>query len=198
MTFTKTPCVFLDRDGIINRNRPNGMCVTQWPEFEFLPGVGLAIRKLNQSGFKVIVVTNQRGIALGLYSIEELEGIHARMRKSLEADGARIDAIYYCPHDRDCRICRKPATGMFRQALADFPQLSLEHSVMIGDSVSDMQAGRAFGLRTIMVSNTHAATQGIELADTMVCTLLQAISIVTNGNSFCRLQKHQRPIPPAG
>ena len=144
--------VFLDRDGVLNRNPPNGRFVTRWEEFELLPGVEDAVARLNRSGRKVIVVTNQRGIALGLYSLEDLERIHDRLRQCLAARGARLDAIYVCPHDDGECNCRKPLTGLFEQAFLDFPAARPENSVMAGDSIRDVEAGIRMGMRTVFVT----------------------------------------------
>lgn len=143
--------VFLDRDGVINKKAPNGRYITSWQEFEFLPGVAEAIRRLNQHGFKVIVVSNQRGIARGMMSEEELLEIHRRMLAELERSAARIDAIYYCPHDQgECR-CRKPEVGLFRAAEGDFPGIAWEESFLIGDSWEDMEASRRLGCKGVLI-----------------------------------------------
>src|SRR4051794_21378359 len=105
---------FLDRDGVINRKAPEGSYITNWEQVQFLPDVAGAIAQLNQAGFKVIVISNQRCVAKGLLSDAELEYIHRRMREWLAAHGAQIDAVYYCPHEKTqprCK-CRKPAPGM--------------------------------------------------------------------------------------
>ena len=103
--------VFLDRDGVINRKLPEGRYVTRWEEFELLPGVAETIAGWNRLGRRVILVSNQRGVALGLMTETELQRIHDRLRAQLARDGARLDAIYYCPHHRDECECRKPRTG---------------------------------------------------------------------------------------
>src|SRR5208282_6021423 len=90
---------FLDRDGVINRKAPEGQYVTRWEEMEFLPGTSEAIRLLNQSGFFVVVVSNQRCVAKGLITPDELDSIHTRMSHKFAEAGATIDAVYYCPHD---------------------------------------------------------------------------------------------------
>lgn len=145
--------VFLDRDGVINKKAPNGYYITSWQEFEFLPGVAEAIRRLNQHGFKVIVVSNQRGIARGMMSEEELQEIHRRMLTALERSAARIDAIYYCPHDQgECR-CRKPEVGLFRAAERDFPGIAWEESFLIGDSWEDMEASRRLGCKGVLIQH---------------------------------------------
>lgn len=143
--------VFLDRDGVINQKQPEGKYVTAWSEFEFLPNAAEAIKALNDLGYLVIVVTNQRGVALGAMSEAALEEIHRRMIKRLAARGARIDAVYYCPHDKGECDCRKPATGLFMKARRDFPGIDFTRSYVIGDSGPDIEAGRRLGCKTILI-----------------------------------------------
>ena len=144
--------VFLDRDGVLNRKPPHGSYVTRWEEFELLPGVDEAIAKLNRSGRKVIVVTNQRGIALGRFSLKELERTHDQLRELLAQRGARLDGIYVCPHDDGECNCRKPQIGLFERAFGDFPGARPENSVMVGDSLCDIEAGVRVGMRTVFVT----------------------------------------------
>jgi len=143
--------VFLDRDGVVNRKPPGDRFVTRWEEFELLPGVEEAIAKLNRSGCKVIVVTNQRGVALGLYSLKDLEQMHDQLRKVLAQRGARLDGIYVCPHEDGQCNCRKPLTGLFEQAFEDFPEARAENSLVVGDSLRDIEAGVRMGMRTVLV-----------------------------------------------
>lgn len=147
--------VFLDRDGVINRLRSD--YVLSWETFEFLPGAIDAIRLLNAAGMRVVVVTNQRAVARGLLSADDLTLIHARMVAELAAAGATLDAIYVCPHDRGVCECRKPGVGLFRQAQREFPAIDFSRSVVIGDSLSDMQAGSALGCQLILVTETGCA-----------------------------------------
>ena len=137
---------FLDRDGTINEKAPEGEYVTFWDQFAFLPGAVDAIGLLRQRGWRVVVVTNQRGVALGRMSQADVDDIHRHMREA-----AQLDAVYVCPHERDSCDCRKPGTGMFLQAQADFPDIRFEECVVIGDAESDMEAGRRLGCRTILV-----------------------------------------------
>ncbi len=144
--------VFLDRDGVINRKAPKGDYVKRWEEFEFLPGAREALALLTLRGFRTIVVTNQRGIARGLMTEGDLTEIHRRMARELAAVGARLDAIYYCPHEHGTCACRKPAIGLFERARDAFPDIDFSSAYMIGDSSDDMEAGRRAGCRTILVS----------------------------------------------
>ena len=141
--------VFLDRDGVLNEKMPEGRYVTSWDEFHILPGVPEAIARLNQAGLRAIVVSNQRGIALGLYTAADLEAIHAAFQRILSNHGAHIDAFFICPHHADQCNCRKPLPGLFEQAAAQFPGISAATSVMVGDSLVDMEFGRCLGMATI-------------------------------------------------
>jgi D-glycero-D-manno-heptose 1,7-bisphosphate phosphatase len=140
--------VFLDRDGTINVKAPDGDYVKSWDEFSFLPGAVEAVRALRDAGRRIVIVTNQRGIALGRMTEENLSDIHERM---VERIGS-VDAIYHCPHDEGQCDCRKPQPGMLLRAADEVPGVELERSVMIGDSDSDIEAGRAVGARTIKLS----------------------------------------------
>jgi len=143
--------VFLDRDGVLNQKMPEGQYVRSWSEFLLLPGVAEAIGRLNAAGLRVIVVSNQRGIALGLYTAPEVEAIHQRLQALLQASGAHIDAFYFCPHGKGQCNCRKPLPGMYEQARRAFPDISAETSAMIGDSLSDVEFGRRLGMTAIWI-----------------------------------------------
>jgi D-glycero-D-manno-heptose 1,7-bisphosphate phosphatase len=141
---------FLDRDGTINVKAPEGDYVKSPEEVTLLPGAARAVRALNDAGVVTVVVTNQRGIALGRMSERDLDAVNERVAALLDEEaGARLDKVLHCPHDEGVCDCRKPGIGMLRRAAAEVPGLSLEHSVMIGDSESDVQAGRTAGMRTI-------------------------------------------------
>src|SRR5215813_4360022 len=94
---------FLDRDGVINRKAPGDQYITNWEEMEIFPGIPKAIARLNDAGFRVIVVTNQRCVAKGLITSAKLEAMHDKMRHYFTQTGARIDAVYYCPHEEEPR-----------------------------------------------------------------------------------------------
>lgn len=143
--------IFLDRDGVLNEKMPEGRYVTDWTEFRLLAGVPDAIARLNRAGLRVIVVSNQRGVALGLYSAADVETIQKKLQKLLNQSGAHVDAFYFCPHDRDQCDCRKPLPGMFEQARHDFPDIAAQTSLVIGDSLSDIEFGRRLGMRTVFI-----------------------------------------------
>jgi D-glycero-D-manno-heptose 1,7-bisphosphate phosphatase len=149
---TKKKAVFLDRDGVVNRQLPEGRYVASWEELEILSGVPEAIGLLNQAGYLVFIATNQRGVAKGLMSLDDLDQIHRRLTAELASRGAAIVQIYSCPHDDlpPCR-CRKPAPGMLLDAVAAH-HLDLASSWMIGDSPRDIQAGQNAGCRTIRIT----------------------------------------------
>lgn len=141
--------LLLDRDGVLNRLRKNDY-VKSWDEFEFLPGVFEALSKWAKAGKRIIVVTNQRGVGKGLMSEEDLKEIHRRMVDEIEKQGGRIDRIYYCTAVSESDRNRKPGTGMFEQALKDYPSMRKERTVMIGDSASDMAFARNCGIRGLL------------------------------------------------
>ena len=173
--------VFLDRDGVINRKLPEGQYVTSWQHFHLLPGVPQAIARLNQAGLRVIVVTNQRGIALGLYTAKDVETIHAQLNQLLALSGAHIDAFYFCPHDkRECN-CRKPLPGLFEQAQKDSPEIQPETSLIIGDSLSDIEFGRNIGMKTIFIEGNRdhrkpGGDKAREIADETYVSLPEAVN----------------------
>ena len=177
--------VFLDRDGVLNRKMPEGAYVSDWAQFQWLPGATEAVARMNRAGLTVILVSNQRGIALGLYTPEQLELIHANMQTQLARQDARLDAIYYCPHDQGECHCRKPETGLFEQAWQRFPQANAQNSLVIGDSLSDIQAGHRLGMKTIFIDGEAdrqkpGATVAAELADEIAGSLLQAVETHLN------------------
>jgi len=164
-SFANIRYVFLDRDGVINRKPPEGQYVNNWDRFQVLPGVEAAIAKLNRSGRTVIVVTNQRGIALGYYTEADVRGVHEQLQRYLAQSGGHIDAFYFCPHDKNECGCRKPKTGLFEQALLDFPEASISNSIVIGDSLSDIEAAHNFGAPSIFIEgNPEFQKPGAETA----------------------------------
>ncbi len=171
---------FLDRDGVINCKPPEGQFVARWDDFRLLPGVVSAIAKLNHSGIRAIVVSNQRGVALGRYTSDDVKTIHAKLQEHLAALGTHIDAFYFCPHDRGVCHCRKPGTGMFEQAFLDFPEATKANSVLIGDSISDIEAARNFGIPSIFILGDAAtrkagADKAASLANAVSNSLSEAI-----------------------
>jgi D-glycero-D-manno-heptose 1,7-bisphosphate phosphatase len=172
--------VFLDRDGVINEKMPEGRYVSRWDEFHLLPGVVEAIAMLNGAGVRLVVVSNQRGVALGLYSPAEVVALHARLQQELAKAGAHVDGFYFCPHDKGVCACRKPLSGMFEQAVAEFPSITAATSVMIGDSKSDIEFGRRLGMKTVFIEGDAerqgpGADDARGLADWRCGSLLEAV-----------------------
>jgi D,D-heptose 1,7-bisphosphate phosphatase len=140
--------VFIDRDGTINVNFGY---IDNPDDFEMYPGVKEGIKLLKDKGFKIIVITNQSGIARGYFSEETLENIHQKMKNELSKKGASIDAIYYCPHHpKDKCNCRKPNTGLFQQAVKEL-NIDVKRSFIIGDRMLDIEAGYKIGCKTVLV-----------------------------------------------
>lgn len=172
--------IFLDRDGILNEKMPEGQYVTRWQDFHVLPGVPQAVRRLNDAGLRVIVVSNQRGIARGLYTAADVEAIHTEFQRLLNGAGARVDAFFICPHDQGQCICRKPLPGLFEQAAAQFPGITVATSAMIGDSLSDIEFGRRLGMTTVFIEGDpqrqkSGAEDAANLADMRFASLPQAV-----------------------
>ncbi|MBU0630936.1 MAG: D-glycero-beta-D-manno-heptose 1,7-bisphosphate 7-phosphatase [Candidatus Margulisbacteria bacterium] len=147
--------VFLDRDGTIIKDVHY---LSNPKEIEFLPGAIDGIKRLNEAGFLVMVISNQSGVARGLLSEDMLQTIDKTMHKLLLAQGAHLDASYYCPHHPDHGVypyndeceCRKPSPGMLIRAAKE-NQVNLDRSFMIGDKASDIEAGQGAGTKTILV-----------------------------------------------
>jgi len=155
------PAVFLDRDGTIIVDK---MHLTDPHAVELLPGAAEGVRRLNEAGIFTVVVSNQGVVARGMASKAMVDAAMAKMQDQLEAEGAHIDAIYYCPDHPDFSIiceCRKPAPGMLLKA-AEEHDLDLERSVMVGDWWADIGAGVAAGTRTVLISGAAEGASKID------------------------------------
>ncbi len=141
--------IFLDRDGVINENRAD--YVKSWEEFRFLPGAREAIARLTRAGHRIVVCSNQAGIARGIIARETVEEIHSRMVTAIAEMGGVIEKVYYCPHAKDAGcLCRKPRPGQLLRA-RDELGIDLNDAIFIGDSMTDVRAGLAAGVHTILV-----------------------------------------------
>lgn len=149
--------VFLDRDGVINENRADH--VKNWSEFKFLPGAIEAVARFTRAGVRVFVITNQAIINRGLATTDVVDLLNRRMVQELERHGGHVHAVAYCPHrpDEDCR-CRKPQPGLLLD-LANRYDVDLGRSVLIGDALSDLEAGRVAGCRTLLVLSGRGRDQ---------------------------------------
>jgi D-glycero-D-manno-heptose 1,7-bisphosphate phosphatase len=149
--------VFLDRDGVINENRLDH--VKSWAEFRFLPGALDAMARLARADVKVFVITNQAIVNRGVVSREVVEAINRRMIDEVERGGGRIAGVAYCPHRPDERCgCRKPNPGLLIE-LAREHGLDLKRTVLIGDALTDIQAGQAAGCETVLVLTGRGQAQ---------------------------------------
>lgn len=144
---------FLDRDGVLNRRAAPDDYVKSVAEFEWLAGAREGVRRLNDEGWLVLVVTNQRGIARGLMSAADVEAIHARAQRELREVGAHVDGFYYCPHgDGDHCACRKPQPGLILRAAQDW-NVDLASSFLVGDDERDIEAARRAGVRAVKMAS---------------------------------------------
>ncbi len=147
--------LFLDRDGIINREM--GDYVTHPDQFILNPGIARAIKYANENGCLVIVITNQGGIAKGLYTEEILEQIHEKMILLLQEEGAEIDAIYYCPHHPDISgqcLCRKPGSLLIEKAIKHY-HINPTASMMFGDRDRDLEAAAVCGIKGALIEDNN-------------------------------------------
>ena len=145
-------CLFLDRDGVINAAPPTGEYIQHWEDFHLLPEAVSWIRLFKAAGFLTIVITNQRGIALGRYSDADLLALHERMRAELAAQGAILDDIFYCPHQEGACDCRKPLPGLVIEAQQKW-DIDLSASLLIGDTERDRLLAERCGIPFALVRN---------------------------------------------
>lgn len=156
------PAVFIDRDGTLNVDKNY---LHRFEDWEWIPGAVEAIKAFNEAGFLVIVISNQAGVAQGMYSEADINLLHAHVDDELRRLDARIDAYYYCPHhpefgeERACD-CRKPAPGMLLRA-ADDLAIDLSRSWMIGDKLIDVEAGHAANVATILVRTGYGDNEAV-------------------------------------
>lgn len=155
------PAAFIDRDGVINEERNY---VHQPAEFVILPGVAEGLRRLREAGHLLVVVTNQAGIGRGKYTETDFHALTAHMQDQLSLQGAQVDAVYFCPHHPSAGVglyrtecdCRKPHPGMLMAARREWG-IDLGRSLLVGDKLSDIQAGQAAGVgRCVLVRSGHA------------------------------------------
>lgn len=146
--------LFLDRDGVINVEKKDEY-VLNVSEFIFLDGVQQAIKILSEIFGLILVVSNQRGIAKGLMSLEDLHDVHAYMIEEIINQQGRIDKIYFCTDLNNTSPNRKPNTGMALQAKKDFPQIDFSKSIMAGNKISDMQFARNAGMYSVFIASTN-------------------------------------------
>ena len=157
------PAIFLDRDGVLNENLPD--YVRNWNEMVVFEAALTALTGVRNSGYKVVVVTNQSGIGRGLIPLKTAYLINERLVELVRVAGGRIDAVYICPHTPlDNCACRKPKPGMLQQAAADLA-IDLSQSIMIGDALTDIQAGRAAGVAQTALVRTGRGKAQLQLPE---------------------------------
>jgi D-glycero-D-manno-heptose 1,7-bisphosphate phosphatase len=168
--------VFLDRDGTINVAAHAGAYITAPADLILLPGAARSVAALNAAGLRTVLVTNQRWLSGSSANPARYAAIHAQLQRLLAAEGARLDAAYHCPHAADTCDCRKPSPGMLLIAAREH-RIDLSTAIMVGDSDSDLQAGRAAGTSTILLrpgaDDTAAAN-----ADAVADDLPAAVSLI--------------------
>lgn len=178
--------VFLDRDGVVNEDTRN--YVRSVEDWRPLPGSLEAIARLTQAGYRVAIMTNQSGLARGLFDRAMLDAIHDRLRSDVAAVGGRIDGIFVCPHrpDEGCD-CRKPAPGLFRQAELTLGVVA-RGAPFVGDRASDLRAARAAGCRPVLVESGKGfgELRQEELADVLICRDLDQFVEVFLGDDRTR------------
>lgn len=181
--------IFIDRDGVINRNASEHDYIKSWDEFHFYTNAISALKRITEKKIPIFVISNQRGIARGLMSGQDLNNIHENMIKKLINNNAIVSGIYYCPHDKkDLCNCRKPAPGMITQAATE-NNIDLANSFMIGDSRDDIEAGKRAGCKTVFVLTGRGRSQSINMKDWTHCpdhiarNLLSAALYILNNYS---------------
>jgi len=182
--------IFLDRDGTLNEE-VNYLGKVE--DFAWLPRAAEAVRLLNEAGWVVVLITNQSGIGRGYYAEQDVAAIHERIESDLAQAGARLDAIYYCPHrpDEGC-VCRKPQPHLFQKAAQELG-LDLSASYAIGDKLSDLEPGKQLGCRTILLLTGHgpehlklAREQGFQ-PDRVAEDLYRAVEWISQHEGSLRL-----------
>jgi histidinol-phosphate phosphatase family protein len=165
MELASSRAVFLDRDGVINEE---GVRSNSALNLRIFPGAANAIKRLNETGYRVVVVTNQAAVARGLTTADAVHKTHKEMKTMLAKEGATIDGFYFCPHHPEGTVkeyaiacgCRKPGTGMIASAAKDF-DIDLAKSFLVGDKTGDILAGKRAGLTTILVRTGYGGADGL-------------------------------------
>lgn len=157
----KKKTLFLDRDGVLNRERGDYTCSVE--DFEILPDVAPALKLAQQKGFLLIVISNQGGIAKRIFNQARVEKLHSMMRNELALEGIHFDEIYYCQHHSEIGkcICRKPDSLMLEKAIARF-HVDVANSVLIGDSQRDMDAAAKAGIRGCLIESNSGILKIVE------------------------------------
>lgn len=158
--------MFLDRDGVLIENVD--AYVRSWTDVSLFPGAIAALASLCQRDIKIFIITNQAVVGKGLITLAEAQQINVELMKVVAAAGGRIDKIYICPHrsDENC-ACRKPRPGLIQQAVEEF-QIDLDRSILVGDALTDIQAGQAAGVKTNILVRTGRGKEQEKLAEALL------------------------------
>ncbi len=185
------PTVFIDRDGTINIDAGY---INHPDSFVMYPFASQAVRMLNEAGYLTVIITNQSGLGRGFFTLDIMNEIHEKMYSVFNKNGAKIDRLYYCPHDVNAKVaeykadcnCRKPKTGMIDKALEDLP-IDKNNMYFIGDKISDMKTGFATGCKTIMVETGYGKGELLyksknweRMPDRRAKNLLDAVRLILN------------------
>lgn len=181
--------IFIDRDGVINWD-PIGDYIKKWEDFRFLDNVMAAMKKLTEAEYDIVIVSNQAGIGDGKYLKKDLDEITKNMMRAFKDNGANVVAGYYCLHGKKAGCsCRKPETGLFELAAKDFT-FDKQTTYFIGDKLSDIEAGKRFGLKTVLVLTGHGTNEEKNITDALrpdyiMDDLMGAVSIVLAEQAVC-------------
>ena len=188
----KEKYIFLDRDGVINKDPGDSTIhgyVTCWDEFIFLPKVFCALKKLTESGFKIIIISNQQGVGKSLYTKDELKIITNNMTKAIKEKGSDVLDVFYCMHlkEDNCK-CRKPEKGLFLMAKEKYNIENFENYFYIADTEKDIQAGKRIGLKTILVltgkTKEYMVKQFKYKPDYICKNLLDSVELILKKNIY--------------
>lgn len=170
--------VFFDRDGIINKKAPEHDYIKNWDEFAIIPEIINVMKHVQSKGYKIIIVTNQRGIARGLMTINDLSNIHNNLKEKLSKHGVIITDIFFCPHgyNDDCK-CRKPKPGMLIEAKKLY-EIDFKKSFLVGDSNSDIIAANSVNMKSILYTQKPDFKNNNEYPSYVISTLRAIIKII--------------------
>jgi len=169
--------IFLDRDGVINVD--NGF-VYKWENWQWAAGAIEGLLKLKDMPFALVVVTNQSGVGHGLYKEEDVISLHKKMEEELREKGVKFEAILYCPHRRDAGCgCRKPETGMAKEAEKVVGPVDYRGSLVVGDKIADMEFGKKLGMKTVLIKSKYWSRDELrEKPDKIAGSLLEAADFI--------------------
>ena len=183
------PVIFLDRDGVISKELGDGRYISGWEQFCFIAGALEAIRLFTEQKLDIFIVSNQGGVGKGLVSQEELNRVTERMLREIEKARGKVQGVYYCIHspDQTC-LCRKPGTALFQKA-SEIKKIAWGKSVVVGDALRDLEAGRQLGCQTVLVLSGktqkrevhHWSFQPDHIADSLIAAVPWILKEIQQG-----------------